>query len=207
MTEELEQLAKEAVICSACFGDGALHRTYVDLPQPRYIGPGYWSAPKRIAFIMLNPGAGKADWRNTEWKQHIERFKNSEESLQEVFSGQRKHMPHWSGGKLISFIELHGLNVDDLAIVNIAWCATQENKYPKWMLKQCFNLHTAAWLENLKPNTLILSGTASHYFEEAIQSLLPQSKIFTSYHYAHRPLDAKKAESRAKEISEALNAT
>ncbi len=207
MTEELEKLAKGVVFCSACFEDGKLHKSYVDLPQPRYIGPGYWSVSNRIAFVMLNPGAGKADCRNAELKQHIERFKNSEESLQEVFSGQRQHMPYWSGGKLISFIEKHGLKVDDLALVNIAWCATQKNKYPKWMLRKCFKLHTSVWLKNLKPNTVILSGTASHDFKDPIQSLLPQAQIFTSYHYAYRPPNAIKAEARAKEISEMLNVT
>ena len=37
----LESLAKDAVGCSACFADGRVHRSFVDLAQPRYIGPGY----------------------------------------------------------------------------------------------------------------------------------------------------------------------
>lgn len=205
--DELTDLAHSAVACHACFSDGRLHRSFVDLAQPRYIGPGYRSASQKIAFVMLNPGAGQDDWRNTEWKEHIYRFRDEGASLESVFSGQRRHMPFWAGGKLISFVRAHGLDVDNLALVNIAWCATKENKYPVWMLKQCFTLHTMRWLSCLAADVIILSGTASHSFEHEIAENLPNAKVLTSFHYAHRPLDADRAMSRAREIADELNVT
>ena len=202
--KRLEPLAKKAVDCSACFEDDKLQRSFVDLPQPRYIGAGYWSSSNKVAFVMLNPGAGQHDWRNADWKQHIERFQSDHESLEDLFLAQRRHMPHWSSGKLMRFIEQHGLQVDDLALVNIAWCATESNKYPNCMLNKCYRLHTSEWIEVLDPNTIILSGTASHKFEEEMATLIPHACVLTTYHYAHRPSHAAKAKARAKEIADIL---
>ena len=72
------------------------------------------------------------------------------------------------------------------------------------MLKQCFTLHTREWLAELRPGFIILSGTASHYFEPEVQKRLPESKIFPSFHYAHRPLDGERARCRAAEIAQEL---
>ena len=202
---ELENIAFKAVHCRECFSDGKLRSSYVDIAQPRYIGPGYWKSSQKVAFVMLNPGAGKDDWRNVDWKNHIYGFRDGIESIHDIFSAQRRHMPYWGGGKLISFIKLHGLDVDDLALVNIAWCATKENKYPVWMLKQCFKLHTYDWLAEIRPQVVILSGTGTHQFASELNGLTKQIKIFKSFHYAHRPLDAERAESRAREIAEQIS--
>ncbi len=156
---------------------------------------------------MLNPGAGKDNWRNSDWKAHLYRYRGGTESLKDVFTAQRRHMPFWAGGELITFIKHHGLDVDNLALVNIAWCATKKNNYPAWMLAQCLRLHTSGWLENLKPHTVILSGTASHGFEQEISDSLPDVEVHTSFHYAHRPRDADRAISRAREIASLVNAT
>lgn len=198
---QLETMARRSVECGRCFECGKLKRSFVDLPQPRYVGPRYWSAALRTAFVMINPGAGVADWRNDEWKGHLHRFRTGDESLGDVFTAQRRHMPNWVGNKLIPFLELHGLDVECIALVNIAWCATEENKYPKWMLKQCFASHTQGWLTTLAPKVVILSGTASHAFERNVHLLLPGCSMFKTFHYAHRPLDAERARRHALEVA------
>ena len=205
--DRLSSMAQSAVACRACCGDGRLNRSFVDLAQPRYIGKGYWGTDRKVAFIMLNPAAGRDDWRNADWRNHIYSFRDEGASLESVFAGQRRHMPFWAGGKLIKFIREHGLDVDDLALVNIAWCATKENKYPGWMLNQCLELHTLMWLTELAPDVMILSGTSAHRFESEIARILPSAKIFNSFHFAHRPRDAQKALMRAQEIAGQINAT
>ena len=200
----LDELARSAVTCERCFQGKDLCRSFVDIPQPRYIGPGYWQAQQKVAFVMLNPGAGTDEWRNRDWREHLIAFRDRRSSLADVFDAQRRHMPFWSGGRLIGFLHLHELDVDSAALINIAWCATAGNRYPSWMLNQCFALHTRNWLEELCPGFVILSGVASHAFEREVQMCLPESIIFRSFHYAHRPLDAKRAASHAEEIAQEL---
>ena len=201
----LTALAHDAVSCSVCFDGGSLRRSFVDLPQPRYVGPGYWDSGWKVAFLMLNPGAGTAEPRNCEWRAPLHKFRREEASLTKVFEVQRRHMPYWSGGRLIRFVQAHGLDMDELALVNMAWCATKDNKYPSRMLSTCLANHTLEWLRVLAPNTIILSGTATHGFEEDMRRALPWSRVLKAYHYAHRPRDGEKAMSRAEEIRAILN--
>lgn len=201
----LDALAKSAVACDKCFDGRGLVRSFVDTAQPRYVGKGYWTSSSRVAFVMLNPAAGKADWRNEDWRTALRNYKNRACSLQSVFDAQRRHMPFWSSGKLIKFLRLHGLDVDSTALVNIAWCATDGNEYPPWMLSECLNTHTNTWLKKLAPNVVLLSGSAAHPFKDKLAELLPDVTIHKTFHYAHRPLDAAKAEKRASEIQQLLN--
>ena len=103
-----------------------------------------------------------------------------------------------------TFIELHGLDIDCIALANIAWCATAENKYPVWMLQECASRHTLKWLAQLRPSIIILSGIETHQFEGVIAQRIPEARILTTYHYAHRPPDAEKATARAIEIARIL---
>jgi hypothetical protein len=197
---ELNELSRAAVDCDACFADRDVSRSFVDSAQPRYIGDRYWASDFRTAFVMLNPGAGKAEPRNVSWKKVLVEFRDGEATLQDVFAEQRSHMPFWNSGKLIDFVKWHGLDVDSIAFVNIAWCATKDNKYPSWMLRNCMGRFTGDWLRAISPNTVILSGTSAWPFAQEVRSLLPDAGIYETYHYAHRPLDAEKARARASEI-------
>lgn len=149
-------IATAAMTCNLCFDAGPLKRFFVDLPQPRYVGPGYTSASPRIAWVMINPGAGQADVRNQSLRDCPIAFREGRLTLNDVYAEQRRHMPYWNS--LMPFIEAHGLDPDSIAIVNVAWCASEGKKYPEIMLDRCWRRHTAAWLTALGPGVVILSG-------------------------------------------------
>jgi hypothetical protein len=73
-----------------------------------------------------------------------------------------------------------------LAFINIALCATKENKYPRTMLARCFALHTAALAEALRPEVVLLSGSATHSFASEFGLRLPAARVIPMLHYAHR---------------------
>ena len=200
----LVQLSEVAVKCEKCFEDGRVARSFVNRAQPRYIGKEYWASDRRVAFLMLNPGAGRADWRNEDWKRTLAEFRNGSKTLQQVFDAQRRHMPFWNSGKLIRFVSAHGLDVDSLALVNVAWCSTKKNKYPAWMLRNCMERFTGNWLRAIAPDIVVLSGTSVWPFAAQVKAMLPDALLLETYHYAHRPLDAAKAQDRAEEINKEL---
>jgi hypothetical protein len=151
---------------------------------------------------MINPGAGQANQRDQNWRNALMAFRQGVSDLGDVFAEQRQHMPHWND--LIPFIERHGLDVDNLAVVNVAWCASAGNKYPKAMLRQCWTRHTAAWLRCLAPDIAILSGSAAQAFASDVAGVLPTTRVITAFHYAHRPLDSDRAYARAAAVRQEL---
>jgi len=198
----LHKLASEATRCDACFGPGQLKRSFVDVPQPRYIGPKYATSAPRMCWLMINPGAGDADASNRSWRSVLVEFRQGNSTLAAVFQEQRRHMPTWNS--LMPFIAKHGLSVDRLALVNVAWCATQGNRYPRDMLERCFDKHTSGWLIVLDPEVLVLSGSTTHSFEPRLQQILPKAKFIRTFHYAHRKPDAQRANARAVEVRKEL---
>ena len=202
---KLELIADSAIHCRTCFNQGGLESSYVDITQPRYIGAGYWQSKIRIAFLMLNPGAGNDGDCDREWRQELYAYQSGNSSLESVFATQRKHMPHWGRGKLIPFVELHGLDVDKVALINVAWCASKDNKYPKWMLSKCMKRHTLRWIATIDPAIIILSGTSTHSHRSALEMVVPAAKFHQTFHYAHRPRDAERAEARASKIRQLLS--
>jgi hypothetical protein len=126
--------------CNACFAPGThvtaqngekLSRSFVDLPQPRYIGPRYRTSSPRIAWVMINPGAGKAKAtdrekrRDSKLRYALETYRRGGMPLQAVFDVQREQLRSW--GSMLSFIEHHGLDVDELALINVAISAFRKN--------------------------------------------------------------------------------
>ena len=203
-SEGLGSVATTAMDCNACFNDGALRRSYVDLPQPRFVGPGYANSSPRIAWVMINPGAGTADPRNTSWLAVLRKFRTREASLDEVFAEQRRHMPYWN--RLMGFIELHGLATDDLALINVAWCASEGDNYPEAMLDECWRRHTRGWIELLQPDVVILSGRVVQAFDERVRTILPLVSVYHTFHYAYwsRPPGKIRATARAIELRKEL---
>ena len=82
---KLDAISSSAIKCRECFADRRLVSAFIDVAQPRYIGGGYWHSDPRVAFVMLNPGAGKGDWRNEDWRDHLYAYRAKKESLQEIF--------------------------------------------------------------------------------------------------------------------------
>jgi len=47
-----------------------------------------------------------------------------------------------------------GLTLSRIAMANVAWCATDGNRYPPGMLRRCFSRHTAELLQALRPDVM-----------------------------------------------------
>ncbi|MFO8083345.1 MAG: hypothetical protein R6U27_03390 [Desulfobacterales bacterium] len=56
--QAIEAIFSKAMKCRKCFSGGIAEAAYVDVAQPRWIGPGYFDAAVRVLVVSLNPGAG-----------------------------------------------------------------------------------------------------------------------------------------------------
>lgn len=197
------EIARSAVRCNACFEPGRLTRPILSLAQPRWIGSKYGAAPFKVAIVGLNPGAGSAahDAANQEALGLIRAFGESGAGLEAVLEHQRRDMPMWGRpvGRYVRFyFEGLGLDLDEVALLNIAWCASKGDKYPKWMLSTCFHAHTVPLLEALAPDVVLLSGASTHAFANQVRSRLPDVRCIEAMHYAHREGASAEAEELAR---------
>ena len=177
-----------AMQCRFCFAL-KLRPAFVDLPQPRWIGPDYWITRPRVAVVMLNPGSGtfRSDGADAALRSLLHAFAGGEDRLSEILEHQRRDIPSWGRGRFARFfLEGARLRLEQLALLNLAWCATQSNEYPPEMLHACFSRHTRRLLQALAPELVILSGSATHSFAEAVRQALPNARTHCTLHYAHR---------------------
>jgi len=79
-----------------------------------------------------------------------------------------------------------GLNLDEVALANIAWCAAAKNKWSNQMFSQCFQMHTAKLIVAIRPDVIILSGAGTHRYASEIGKLVPTCRVISTIHYAHR---------------------
>jgi hypothetical protein len=129
-----------AMQCRFCFAL-KLRPAFVDLPQPRWIGPDYWITRPRVAVVMLNPGSGtfRSDGADAALRSLLHAFAGGEDRLSEILEHQRRDIPSWGRGRFARFfLEGARLRLEQLALLNLAWCATQSNEYPPEMLHACF---------------------------------------------------------------------
>jgi hypothetical protein len=89
-----------------------------------------------------------------------------------------------------SYSEDLGLDYEDLAFANIAWCGTLDNRYPRRMLDKCLSRHTGPLLHILEPEVVLLSGQSTHRFKGCIEERLPQARVICMWHFAHRKGEA-----------------
>jgi hypothetical protein len=147
---------------------------------------------------MLNPGGGTSysSLTNQRLTAVLDGFGKGQVAMREVFEQQELDMPNW--GRKGQFLPFYtkglGLELESIAFGNIAWCATQGDKYPGPMLDRCFERHTSVLLQTLAPNTVLLSGSSAHRFQGRIQALLPGCSVVTMRHYAHRDGAAAEAQ-------------
>ena len=187
----VESIFKGAMSCRYCFSHGLATPAYLDLPQPRGIGLEYFSSRMKIAMVLLNPGRGdndqhrKANERN---RENLEAFKAGRMQLGEYLEAERCSMDDWGNprGKFVSFVKSLGLSVDQIAIINLAWCADAKNKYPSKMLSECFKRHTSKLLGELAPDIVLLAGAKTQSYGGRIQKAMPNCEIVPTLHYAHR---------------------
>jgi hypothetical protein len=199
----VESLYEAAMDCTACFFAGSgLHLPTIDLPQPRWVGPAYHSSNPRVLVVMLNPGQGDGPRleQNLRLRNLLHRYKRRVVGFNAVLEFQREHMCVWGRpqGRFLPFYTTSlGLELDALSFINIALCATKENKYPRSMLDRCFEAHTASIACALQPDIVLLSGSSAHSFAADFSRRLPRAQIVPMLHYAHR----KGGEVEARELS------
>lgn len=187
--EALEPLFRDACGCRVCFQGSRLKAPLIDIAQPRWIGPQYWGASRRVVIMMLNPGGGesRSDGADAECRRLLTEFRDGRGTVDAVFRHQARDIPRWGRGRLASFyLRGLGLHLKDIAMANVAWCATSGNKYPGHMLNECFNRHTEQLLSVLRPQVVLLSGSTIHRYGQRIQSVVPDAKVVNMMHYAHR---------------------
>jgi len=192
----VESIYRKATSCRECFDLSEVETPIVDIAQPRWIGPRYFSTQTRVAIAMLNPGSGDSGL-NTADKTALavlRSFSSGTARLEEVFANQIKDMRFWGRGRFLSFYtEQLGLELNDIAMLNMALCATRHNMYPRSVLDRCFSRHTAQLIVRLNPNILLLSGSATHRFAKHINEILPNAKVILMLHFAHRKGKATEA--------------
>jgi hypothetical protein len=190
--ETLEQIARRAVACNCCFEQFGVHRPNKDdLAQPRWIGPDYFTATPKVIVLMTNPGAGDGADQSIHMQRRklLKSFLDGQAELPEVLVQQFLDMPNWGNprGKFMAFIQNGlGLSFHQIALLNVAWCASKGDKYPRNMLDTCFQRHTMSALNFLRPDLIILSGNEAHKYRQIISSVVPSAKITNVLHYAHR---------------------
>ena len=187
--QQFELLARSATNCRECFILGEVSEPDINVAQPRWVGPAYWGSLFRVAILMLNPGQSGATPQAMEYLVRIRAFRDSVMPLQPILDRQRESMKLWGNppGRFTNFyLAGLGLNLDEIAFANVAWCGTKWNKYPRTMLNRCFSRHTGPLLELLRPNVVLLSGKPTHTFASMIRGLVPAARVVKMFHYAHR---------------------
>ncbi len=188
--EGIEALCREATTCRKCFDFGTIQDAPINIAQPRWIGDGYWASSPRVCVVMLNPAAGAAhnEEANREMLALLQRFKSGETSIDEVFRFQRNDFKTWGKppGRFLNFFRTFGLDIDNIALANVAWCATAGNDYPSWMLKKCMQKFTGRLIGQVNPDVVVLSGNKVHAYDVFINRSAPNAVIFRTLHFAHR---------------------
>lgn len=183
---EFERIAREALSCRECFRLREVAAPPFDIAQPRWVGPHYWNTSPRVAILMINPGKGSA---TAEILTLYRDARDGRCGIDEVLEHERQSMPEWGRprGRFTAFyLDGIGLALDEIAFANIAWCATEKNRYPSSVLNRCFERHTKVLLKLLSPDILLVSGVRARVYRQKIQRVLPRSRIEPISHYAHR---------------------
>ena len=199
MDPTIDKWCRVAVRCNECF-EGELHiqRTRVDIAQPRWIGPRYQISRPRVLIVLTNPGSGIARHSTADltFRQELVDYQQGNADLRPVLDHQRADMPNW-GGLQSFYMEGFGLNLDETAFINIAWCASisnakGKNAYPPEMLDRCFGRFTAPVVQALNPELFILGGGAAQKFATRLRVIVPAAEFVNVLHYSHRPRDLPK---------------
>lgn len=164
------EICSSAVNCNHCFAAGYVKRAYIDIAQPRYIGPNYWTAAKRMLFLSINPGAGKGSPSDQRMRNEIYEYRAGKLELSVLFLRQRGYMQEWGkNGQFLKYFNAIGCDLQDVALLNVAWCASMNNDYPPQMLSACFSRHTHTAIETLRPTSIIACGGEAQRYARNVQ--------------------------------------
>lgn len=154
----LERICAQAVCCNRCFPKMAVVRPSVNLAQPRYVGPNYWSSKERRLLLMINPGAGDEAPSDQAMRRDLISYRDQTISLEQLFERQRAYFAEWGRGKFLPYVKSLGGPLASVALLNVAWCSTQGDKYPTARLQTSLDAYTKRAIEALQPTTIVACG-------------------------------------------------
>ena len=186
----VESTFRTAANCRRCFEPSSglnVRSAQIDVAQPRWVGPDYETSKRRVLLLMLNPGAGASRTeKNAEFRDVLRGVRSGTREFSTLLDFIRDDIFDWGRGRFIDFIHDCGLSLDNIALANVAWCATSGDEYPKEMLRTCFALHTCSLLRGLAPTTVVLGGILVWPFATSVSAILPAAKVIKTIHYANR---------------------
>lgn len=185
---------KKTLRCKSC--------KFPKSPKPQFRPVGNQYRPGGIVFVQINPGyiggITKAEIRSkyrsernrdialrklerTQYLQNIqEKFLASPEEnwdmLCNEYFGVMQEMWGWPPGKYVTTIEAHGVNLDFVAIANLAQCPIQNDYYSTKLLDTCWQ-RTAELLSILQPRIIVAQGKTVFRFLRAKQPELQGKPI------------------------------
>ncbi len=182
--------------CGECFKlESTLTRCQSDQPKPRWIGSLYWNSRPRLVLVLINPGTSLDESVLRREKVAFESFyaTGMYTPVYEYFRFRRERESLLPRNRhfIKVYEDVFGIDFERIALINVAWCPTLGDKYPKWMLDKCMRLHTLSLLHALEPDAVLLSGKKTHVYQSLLEAELPKARIRPTYHFARGVLRSK----------------
>ena len=146
--------------CTEATDRNLLRDAAENVPQPGYVGAGYWKA--RVLLVGQNPGTPKA--REAKDRPYtaalrVLRDEPTPERYSELVMVLREFIPRWPITNNYFPLAECDLSLEDIAYCNVIRCRTADDKKPTDDLAgQCVKEHFVRWLRNLAPNVVVFIG-------------------------------------------------
>lgn len=221
LKRQLIEFWAETLCCHHCNFSGK------QPPQFRPVGELY--SPGGIVFIQINPGyivteRSEIDKKYKSTKNRniaLRKHKNTKglANLQKKFCASPQSLKIWNElcseysiamqelwgwppGKYAKTIESHGIELNSIAVVNLAQCSVRNNAYSKRLLNKCWESRTSSLLEILKPGVVVAQSKIVFDFLKT-KHLPNNPKILEGVHHASRS-STKKKDCRFKTVKTEL---
>jgi uracil-DNA glycosylase len=166
--QTLSNLCADVVRCTACAACGVsslLRDDHFDVPQPGYVGESY--SKGGVMFIGQNPGTSPERSREDDTKHAEILLALSHDPSVERFVALRSFleafMRTWAITQRYLPLGRFGLELEEIAYVNVARCRTKKNAAPSpRMAERCMTLHLERWLDVLQPRVVVFLGKWAH---------------------------------------------
>src|SRR5205814_7171906 len=109
-------------------------------------------------------------------------------ALTDYWAALTKDAERFWNPKYLARLHSLGLGVENIAVGNIALCATEHNEYPMSMLRDCWSRHSSQMIEALRPGLVVLMGREG-VMQEFAMKLRASSlgdHVIRMAHFAHR---------------------
>ena len=207
----LSEQSRRAVQCTFCFcPDRSAEWAFVptrpanrpdDVAVPPYVGPDYWSARQRIAVMMLNPGHAAAEHKMMR-RDLGRKLRDGEIDYTSYNEQLAELLPKWGFGGVVRWLNAVGLNANEVAFLNMALCAVDNDKYFPELFRTCFERNTRNLLETLKPHVVLLCGKKQlEPYVSAIERL--GTRTILTWHY--RPMNTKRGQAEIQRVRATLS--